>query len=83
MMNDNSHNTIMSAKERYLVEDSLVETLDAQRQAEALNPVPVDEPKAAGQQTKEDTAAVNQPEKQDHFMESVRVFIQSIDINSL
>lgn len=82
-MNDSSHNTIMSAKERYLVEDSLVETLDAQRQAEALNPVPVDEPKAAGQKTKEDAAAVNQPEKQDHFMESVRVFIQGIDINSL
>lgn len=82
-MNDSSRNTIMSAKERYLVEDSLVETMDAQRQSEALNPVSVDELKAAGPKAKEDAAAVNQPEKQDRFMDSVRVFIQGIDINSL
>jgi hypothetical protein len=82
-MNDSSRNTIMSAKERYLIEDSLVETLDAQRQTEASNPIPVEEPKAAGEQTKDDTVAVNLTKQQDPFMESVRVFIQSIDINSL
>ncbi len=82
-MNGNTNDTIMSAKEHYRVEDSLVEALDAQRQVEPLSPVPTDETNVIGSNVKEEAAAVSKVEKPDEFMESVRAFIRGIDVNAL
>ena len=77
-------NTIIGAKERCLVEDSFVETLDTQqRQPDALSNLKVDETKASTASSQDDVSGVNKAKEQDDFMESVKVFIRNIDINNL
>jgi len=82
-MTRKTQETIMSAKERYLVEDSIVETLDAQRQPEALSNIKIDDGKAGTTNGQDDVSGVNEANKPDDFMESVKAFIRGIDINSL
>ena len=83
-MDCKTKNTTLGAKERCLVEDSFVETLDTQqRQPEALNTLKVDETKASTASGQDDVSGVNKAKEQDDFMESVKVFIRNIDINNL
>ncbi len=82
-MTHNTDNTIASAKERYLVEDSFVETLDTQVQTEPSGTIKADDGRASAVNAQEDGSAPNQVKKQDEFMESVKAFIRNIDINTL
>jgi hypothetical protein len=83
-MDCKTKNTNMGAKERRLVEDSFVETLDTQkRQPEALNKVTAEETKASAASGQDDVAGVNTAKEQDDFMESVKAFIRNIDIDDL
>jgi len=82
-MNCISDNTIVSAKEHLRVEDSLVETLDAQRQVEPMNPFPTDETNALGSNANEEVEGLSRVEEPDEFMENVRAFIRGIDISTL
>jgi len=83
-MDCKTKNITLGAKERCLVEDSFVETLDTQqRQPEALNTLKVDETKASTASGQDDVSGVNNAKEQDDFMESVKVFIRNIDINNL
>lgn len=82
-MTRKTQKTIISAKERYLLEDSFVETLDAQKQPEVLANITIDDGKAATTNGQDDVSGVNEAKKQDDFMESVKAFIRGIDINSL
>ena len=83
-MDCTTKNTNMGAKERCLVEDSVVETLDTQpRQPDALSNLKVDETKASTASSQDDVSGVNKAKEQDDFMESVKVFIRNIDINNL
>jgi hypothetical protein len=82
-MNRSAKRTIASTTELYLVEDNVVETMDAQRQSEALQNIKAQDGKDASANGPEEVAAVSPVTKPDDFMESVKAFIRSIDINSL
>ncbi|HAA05173.1 MAG TPA: hypothetical protein DCZ69_02570 [Syntrophobacteraceae bacterium] len=82
-MNGNPNEIIMNAREPKRAEDSLVETLEVQRQVEPLNLVQSDETGTAFNNTKEDAEAVADDDQPDELMENVRAFIRSIDINAL
>jgi hypothetical protein len=83
IMKHNTANTIMSAKERYLVEDSLVEKIDVQRQSEVLSSIQADDAKASSANGEDDAAGAGKAEKNDEFMEAVKTFIRGIDISTL
>jgi hypothetical protein len=84
VMKCKTKSTNMGTRERCLVEDSFVETLDTQQQRpEALSNLQVDETKASTASGQDDVSGVNKAKEQDDLMESVKVFIRNIDINNL
>jgi hypothetical protein len=83
-MNYPKHGPLLESVETYRTEEALVETLESNRQADALALKTTDDQSLAPAEPNDRSAPPGEAEaRQDRWMESVRAFIRSIDINSL